>query len=230
MHTKRTLAYGLIAMVILGATNVYAQPKPPGSAAVEHAVTHPAETLKKVTPPLPEVKATPPKLDTAPSATVTVPGVVSTEVHGDPLKPVPDTHLEPQMPLANELNKANDTIQGAQNKAEEEAKKVAAFPLEAAKAALDLVGNAAKDAIKDIVTTAKTAIDAQLQALWAEYQWKVYIAGGALFAILMLPALIAAWLVRRIGRRRERRMEAALDQAMKVIRAYAKEAGVKIPV
>jgi hypothetical protein len=56
----------------------------------------------------------------------------------------------------------------------------------------------------------------------------VYLAGAALFTILMSPALIAAWIVRRIGRRREKKMELALDQAIKVIRAYGKEAGVKL--
>ena len=94
---------------------------------------------------------------------------------------------------------------------------------------MKIVGDAAKKAIEDIVAAAKTTLESQLDALWAKYKWYVFAAGGVLFTILMSPALIAAWIVRRIGRRREKRMEVALEQAMKVIRVYAKEAGVKLP-
>jgi hypothetical protein len=226
MHTYRKFAYGQIATVFLGTANVYAQiPQPPGAAAVEHAITHPPAPP----PPPPKVTIDPPKLDTAPNLKVEAPGAGSVTFHGDPGKPAPDAHLEGHGTIPDALNKANDTIQDAQKKAEDTAKQVAEFPLKAAEDALKIVGDAAKKAIEDIVAAAKTALEGQIDALWAKYRWYVFAAAGALFAILMSPALIAAWLVRRIGRRRERRMQAALDQAMKVIKAYASQAGVKLP-
>jgi hypothetical protein len=140
----------------------------------------------------------------------------------------PNTNISGNGLVAKTVNNANDTIQDAQKKVEDAAKQAAEFPLKAAEDALKIVGDAAKKAIEDIVAAAKAALEGQIDALWAKYKLYVFAAGGALFTILMSPALIAAWLVRRIGRRREKRMELALDQAIKVIRAYGKEAGVKL--
>jgi hypothetical protein len=138
----------------------------------------------------------------------------------------PKTNVSGNGFVATTINNANDTIQDAQKKAEDAAKQAAEFPLKATEDALKIVGDAAKKAIEDIVAAAKAALEGQIDAVWAKYKLYVFAAGGVLFTILMSPALIAAWLVRRIGRRREKKMELALDQAIKVIRAYGKDAGV----
>jgi hypothetical protein len=212
-----------LVLVVVAAQSAYAKDftigPPPGTGELAKAAG--------VKPP-PSVTVTPPTSDTAPSAKVEAPGVGTVVLHGDPGKPVPDVHIDAHGAIADGLNKANDTIQDGQKKVEEAAKTAVEFPLTAAEAALKIVGDTAKKAIEDIVTAAKAALQTQIDDLWAKYKWKVYLAGGAFFAILMSPALIAAWLVRRIGRKRERKMDAALNEAMKVIRAYAKEAGVKV--
>jgi uncharacterized membrane protein YfcA len=65
-------------------------------------------------------------------------------------------------------------------------------------------------------------------------QWKkdakpyLYMAAGIFFLVLLTPALIASIITAWIGRKRARKRELALQQAMAVIRAYAKDAGVKI--
>ncbi|MCP3399888.1 hypothetical protein [Bradyrhizobium sp. CCGB20] len=186
-----------------------------------------SDTKKKAEDSLPQVTVTPPRIDRAPSAEIKTPGM-KTEITSDPTKPVPRQTMEGNGELAKAFNNANKTIQDAQNQAADAAKQAAEFPLKAAEDALKIVGDAAKKAIEDIVAAAKAALEGQIDALWAKYKLYVVAAGAALLIVLMSPALIAAWLVRRIGRRREKRMELALDEAMKVIRAHGKEAGVKL--
>ena len=189
---------------------------PPTAKQVEKALQPPTVTpTVRVDEPLNPVTL---KVEKDGQTVTTTPSV--TGVH--------DTHISGNGFVATTANKVNDTIQDAKKKAENAAKEVAEFPLKAAEDALKIVGDAAKKAIEDIAAAAKAALEGQIDALWAKYKWYVFAAGAALFTILMSPALIAAWLVRRISRAREKKMEAALDQAMKVIRAYGKEAGVKL--
>jgi hypothetical protein len=176
---------------------------------------------------IPHVSVQLPRLDRAPSVTVEQHGVTTT-IPGDPTKPIPSVESHGNGAIDGPVNNANKAIQDAQDKLADAAKQAAEFPLKAAEDALKIVGDAAKKAIEDIVAAAKTALEGQINALWKEYKFYVYLAGAALFTTLMTPALIAAWLVRRIGRKREKKMELALQQAMKVIHAYAKEAGVKL--
>jgi hypothetical protein len=221
----KTIPFLLVA--VLAAQSAYAQipgvGPPPGAAGVAKSLGVPPP------PPAPQITVDPPKPDKAPNLKVEAPGAGSVTFHGDPGKPAPDAHLEGHGAIPDAVNKANDTIQDAQKKVEDAAKQAAEFPLKAAEDALKIVGDAAKKAIEDIVAAAKSALEKQIDDLWMTYKWDVYLAGAALFTILMTPALIAAWIVRRIGRRRERRMQAALDQAMRVIKAYASQAGVKLP-
>lgn len=213
MNTAKTVRHLVIALAI----------------TVGGSTAHAQTVLERLTPPPPpRVTIDPPRPDRAPSLTVENPQGSAT-LHADPMKPAPNVQSTTgNQTLDDSVSKANKTIQDAQNQAAVAAKQAAQFPLKAAEDALKIVGDAAKKAIQDIVEAAKKALEGQIDALWKEYQFYVYLAGVGLFLILMTPALIAAWIVRRIGRKRERKMEAALNAAMKLLRAYAEQAGVKI--
>ncbi|MHB8268869.1 hypothetical protein [Bradyrhizobium sp.] len=218
----------VLAAIVAGTTAVYAQlPKPPGATAVEQAVTHPAETIQQVAPSAPHLSVEPPRVDRAPSLTLENHGV-SVIVPGGPTKPVPALQSHGNGAIDPIVNNTNNTIQNAQNQLADAAKQGVQFPIKVAEDALKIVGEAAKKAIEDIAAAAKKALETQIDDLWKKYKLYVLLAGAALFAVLMCPALVAAWIVRRIGRKREKKMEVALEQAMKVIRAYAKEGGVKL--
>lgn len=224
--SKKGLILLLAAATVAGTTAVYAQ-LPPGATAVEHAVTHPAQTFQQLAPPAPHVSVEPPRIDRAPNVTIEDHGV-STTIHGDPTRLAPAVESHGNGPIDSAVNNANNTIQNAQNQLADAARQGAQFPIKVAEDALKIVGDAAKKAIGDIVAAAKTALENQIDDLWKKYKLYVFLAGAALFTILMSPALIAAWIVRRIGRKREKKMELALQQAMIVMHAYAKNAGVDL--
>ena len=108
------------------------------------------------------------------------------------------------------------------------------LPEKLADDAIKSIESAATKAITSIVENVKKKINDQIE------QWKkdavpyLYMAAGIFLVILLIPALIAslitAWIVRRAGRKRALKQELALQQALMVIHAYAKNAGVTVAI
>jgi len=158
----------------------------------------------------------PPRPDKAPSITIEQHGITTT-VTGDPTKPAPTVHSEGNGAADDIINKANDIAQAPQKLADE---------------AIKSIQNAATNAINGIVENVKKKVNDQIEQWKKDAKPYLYMAAGIFFLILLTPALIAsfttAWIVRCVNRKRTRKQELALEQAMVVVRAYAKDAGVKL--
>jgi hypothetical protein len=201
--------------------------------------TQPPSQLLPVQPPkqLPPPPTQPPHISASDKGIVVdQPGLGTITQPLDPTKPLANVESKTgNQAIDKAVNDANNNIQHAQKQLGDLARDGAMLPIKAAQEALKIVGDAAKKAIEDIVAAAKVALDNNIQALWKDYKWYVYEAGAALFVILMAPALVAAWIVRRIGRKREKKLyetlekaQDALEDAKTVIRAYAQQTGVKL--
>lgn len=126
-----------------------------------------------------------------------------------------------QLPGATEAAKA---AQGAEKAATDLAKQGAELPGQIAKEGVKLTVDAASELFKQVEDIVQKGVDkleekakAKLRKFWDDIKLYVYLAAAALFAILVIPAIISSiitvWLVRRMDRRRERKAQLAAKGA-----------------
>jgi len=149
--------------------------------------------------------------------TVSQPGVGTTTVSPNPLKPIPETHFEGN----GELAKAGNAID-----------KAARLPQELPGQVIDAAKSEIMKQVDKFIEDLKAKAWAKYEELKAKYLPYVYFAVAGLVLTLMLPgfigALFAIWLVRLLDRRYARKQQRELKKALAVVKDQADQIGTKL--